>query len=604
MLNGSFDELMQEATGAPGENPNTDLSALLAPATLLAHDGGIMDQGAAAPIPTDRLGTLGPDVLLGGAGVDRLLGREGADTLDGGGGRDFLAGGRGDDLYIIRTGQERVAELAGEGVDTVQSAVDFVLPANVEVLRLMGSAIRGTIRQGEGAVYGNAANNLLDARGGVGRLFGGAGNDTYYVDGADDVVSEETVAGQDDGGVDLVQASVSFRLGAFVEHLTLTGSSALNGTGNALANRLTGNSGDNRLMGEGGADTLNGGRGSDTLIGGAGNDVYYVESLGDTVVEQINEGIDTVRSSITYTLPANVEALVLEGTANLNGTGNAHSNTLTGNPGANSLDGGGGSDTMSGGAGNDIYFVDRATDRVVERAGEGTDTVYASVDYTMPANAEVLNLKGAAVRGTINPGGDGWIYGSAIANVLDGRGGTARMHGGAGDDVYFVDSSGDRVVEAANGGIDTVNATISYVLSAEVERLILGGTANLSGSGNDLANDLTGNAGANRLRGGGGADTLTGGDGADIFVFTVATDAGDVVRDFTGGSDRLDVAALLRSVGYAGSDPFGDGYLAVRAAGADLDVLFDANGGGDNFAMLVRLLDTAPSELTAGSWIL
>ncbi len=154
---------------------------------------------------------------------------------------------------------------------------------------------------------------------------------------------------------DTITAAVTTTLPANVENLTLTGTAAINGTGNAGNNVITGNSGNNTLNGGAGNDTLNGGAGIDTLIGGLGNDIYIVDSITDIITENASAGTDTIQSSVTYTIAAlaNVENLTLTGTAAINGTGNAGNNLITGNSGNNTLNGGAGDDTLNGGAGLD-----------------------------------------------------------------------------------------------------------------------------------------------------------------------------------------------------------------------------------------------------------
>ncbi len=149
-----------------------------------------------------------------------------------------------------------------------------------------------------------------------------------------------------------------------VENLTLTGAAAINGTGNTLANVITGNSA---------ANTLSGGTGADTLIGGAGDDTYVVDNVGDVVTENAGEGNDTVQSSVTYTLVANVENLTLTGAGNISGTGNTSNNLLRGNTGNNTLNGAAGFDVLEGGAGNDT-LTDTSGGNYLN-GGAGTDTL-------------------------------------------------------------------------------------------------------------------------------------------------------------------------------------------------------------------------------------
>jgi|GEM_PF-5569339 len=236
------------------------------------------------------------------------------------------------------------------------------------------------------SLYGGNGNDSLDGgigddtlNGGTGAdtLIGGTGNDTYIVDNVGDVVTETSTIATE---IDTVQSSITYTLVANVENLTLTGTTAINGTGNALNNTITGNSGNN---------ILDGGTGADILIGGTGNDTYIVDNVGDVVTETstLATEIDTVQSSITYTLVANVENLTLTGTAAIDGTGNTLNNILIGNSGNNLLVGGAGNDTLTGNAGSDILaggtgndtlnlgLNDGASDFVRYAFGDGSDTI-------------------------------------------------------------------------------------------------------------------------------------------------------------------------------------------------------------------------------------
>lgn len=219
-------------------------------------------------------------------------------------------------------------------------------------------------------------NDMLDGGSGTDTMMGGTGNDTYVVDNIGDLVVEN--AGE---GIDTIKAKVSFTLAANIEKLILTGTASIDGTGNDLANSLTGNSGSNTLMGLGGNDILNGGSGADMMYGGTGNDTYFFDTLGDKVIENAGEGVDTVKATISYALAANVEKLVLVGTGAIDGTGNALANTVTGNGASNMLRGLAGSDTLSGGAGDD-YLIG-GTGRDVMTGDAGNDSfVFATGDFS------------------------------------------------------------------------------------------------------------------------------------------------------------------------------------------------------------------------------
>jgi Ca2+-binding RTX toxin-like protein len=455
---------------------------------------------------------------------------------------------------------------------------------------------------GKDTLSGAGGDDLIDGGTGADTMRGGTGNDTYIVDNAADKVIEAK-----NEGTDTVKSSVTYALTSNVEKLVLTGTANINGTGNGLANTITGNSGNNILDGKGGADTM---------TGGNGNDTYIVDNAGDKVVEKSGGGTDTVKSSITYALTNYVEKLVLTGTANINGTGNSLANTITGNSGNNILDGKGGADTMTGGKGNDTYIVDNAGDKVVEKSGEGTDTVKSSVSYTLSGYVENLTLTGS---GNINGTGNGLnniLTGNAGNNTLNGGAGADTMKGGNGNDVYVVDNAGDKVIEAKNQGTDTVKASVGFSLAGQyIENLTLTGSSNINGTGNGLNNILTGNAGNNTLSGLGGNDTLnggagndklygglgndvlTGGAGKDYFVFDTALNAKnnvDKITDFSVVDDTIwldhDIFTALSTgklsaanfvVGKAAADA-NDHIIYNSTTGA---LYYDADGNGSGAAV-------------------
>jgi Ca2+-binding RTX toxin-like protein len=472
----------------------------------------------------------------GNAAANRLAGNSGANIIDGGQAADRMTGGAGNDLYVVDDAGDVIVEAANGGADAVESSVSHRIGAAVESLTLTGSSdIDGDGNAAANSIAGNAGANRLNGREGADTLAGGAGDDTYFVDHAGDSLVETLAA-----GTDRVNSTVSHTLGANFEILTLAGTAAIAGTGNALANAITGNAAANALRGEGGNDRLDGGAGGDSMHGGAGSDLYVVDHGRDAVIELAGAGIDTVESSVTHTLDANVEQLVLTGAEATGGVGNALANVITGNAAANILNGGGGNDVMTGGAGDDTYVADRAGDRVVELLAGGVDLVRSSASFVLADQVEHLALIGTGSASATGNALDNQLTGNSGDNLLDGLGGSDSMAGGRGNDTYVVGDAGDTVLEAASGGVDRVMSSLSHALSEGVEQLTLTGIADIDASGNALDNLLTGNRGRNRLDGGAGADRMIGGRGSDVYI---VDDAGDqAVESSAGGVDLVESA--------------------------------------------------------------
>jgi Ca2+-binding RTX toxin-like protein len=466
--------------------------------------------------------------FFGGGGNDTIVinGRNG-DTLNGGDGNDILKGGLGQDTVNGEAGNDLITML--------------VTPGNVDTID--------------------------------------AGGDT------DTLVLSGVVPGDHIVVADLSQADQVVSIGGIPDALVQSGFENINAAGIGSSLTVTGSAGNNILIGSKGNDSIDGGAGTDTMAGGLGNDTYAVDVDTDLVTEALNGGVDLVQSTaVNFTLSANVERLTLLGTADSNGTGNALNNMLTGNSGVNIL---------TGGAGNDTYVVQNETDSVVENVNGGTDVVRsAAANFTLGANVEhLILLDGTDINGTGNAlnnvltgnsgnnilsGGNGndRLIGNAGNDILDGGIGIDTMAGGVGDDTYIRDVAADVITEALNAGTDTVQSALSYTLGANVENLTLTGSANLTGTGNQLINTLTGNdadnllaglAGNDMLLGGTGNDTLNGGLGNDQLDGGLGNDTliGDLGQDtVTGGAGDDRITMLVTA-----------GNVDTIDAGADTDTL-------------------------------
>ncbi|MBB4067228.1 beta strand repeat-containing protein [Gellertiella hungarica] len=572
-------------------------------------DGGEGDDTINGRDGNDNLtGGLGDDTLMGGAGDDRLTGSDNTD------GEDTLVGGTGNDTYVVDGLDDVIDELAdnGSGTDTVvANEVTYDLRSDrirgeVENLTLTGSRnVNGFGTRGDNVITGNdgnnklyglegndtliggqgtdrleggAGNDRLDGGTGIDTLLGGIGNDTYVVDDARDIVDERaTMLPKNAPNNDTVEASITYSLTGnasifgVIENLTLTGNTAIDGTGNELdnlitgngaVNRLYGNEGNDKLVGGAGADileggdgndTLDGGTGADTMSGGDGDDIYIVDDANDVVDESSGTGVDTIMSSVTYSMvrqngalpQGSIEKLVLTGAANINATGNALANDIKGNDGNNTLDGGAGNDrleggagtdTLKGGKGNDTYVIDSYTDTLDETSGRGSD-----ID---------------TVEGAMN-------------------------------------------ISFANGSTETPT------IRGDIEGIRLMGTGNFNATGNGLNNELTGNSGNNRLDGGLGNDTLTGGKGADSFLFSTAlngTNNVDRITDFNAPEDTILLDhAIFTAAGAVGmialnafvSNLTGSATTADQRIIYEMDtgkLFYDADGSGAGAAIQFALL--------------
>jgi Ca2+-binding RTX toxin-like protein len=592
----SVDNALDTVTELTAQGTDTVRSAI--GYTLGANVENLVMTGTAA---INGTGNYMPNTINGNGAANRL---------DGGGSVDTMIGGSGNDFYLVDNSTETVVELAGGGMDTVQTAVAFRLPDEVEVLILTGTgAVNGTGNGLANTLHGNDGANTLDGGAGADAMFGGLGDDTYMIDNLRDRATEASAA----GGNDHVLSLVSFQIAANIERLTLTGTGHVNGFGNELGNVLTGNSGNN---------ILGGGAGADTMAGGLGNDIYEVDNGGDVTTELAGEGTDTVRSSVTRTLGANLEHLVLTGLVAANGTGNELSNNLTGNAAANVLtglagndriEGGGGADRMVGGLGDDTYVID-GLDTLVEVAGEGSDTVISRQSYTLLADFENLTLSGSLnIAGTGNALNN-VLNGNDGNNQLDGGAGADSMFGGRGNDIYIVDNAGDRATEVyVDGGTDLVISYISFSIAGNVENLNLIGSGATTGIGNGLANVINGNNAANFLVGGLGADTLNGGLGNDTYLYRSSAESSAAAMDriFVSSADKIDLSQIDSNPAATGNNAFafiGAGAFSgtagqLRAYGSGSAWFVEADIDGDGIADLMIDVTTAGQPLVAANFV-
>lgn len=452
-VDNSSDKVVESSTGGTGDRINSSVTYTLAGRyveTLSLLGSANIDATGNSQAQTlngnsgNNLlsGLAGNDALNGNAGVDTLDGGDGDDVLDGGTGADILTGGLGNDTFYVDNVADDVVETSTGGTDDrIFSSVSYTLTGRtVETLTLTGTAaLSATGNSLAQTLVGNSGDNLLSGLDGNDILNGGAGNDVLDGGNGDDTL---------DGGTGSDTATYAAATAGVTVSLAVAGAQATGGAGSDTlisVENLAGSAFNDTLTGNSGANVLDGGAGADILTGGDGNDIFYVDNVGDDVVEGSTGGTaDQIFSSVTYTLGGRyVETLTLTGSANINATGNGQANTLIGNSGSNVLnassgndvvDGKLGADTLTGGAGTDIFAfssalgggnVDTVTDYVV-----ADDTI--QLDDAVFAGLALGSLSASAffIGAAASDASDRIIYNSATGALLfdaDGNGAGAAI---------------------------------------------------------------------------------------------------------------------------------------------------------------------------------
>lgn len=639
----------------------------------------------------------GNDQVLGLDGDDRLTGGNGNDYLNGGSGADRMSGGEGNDRYEVDNILDVVIDDGsnagqpgddGEHDDVILSSVSYTLGANIENLYLQdlmrwdagaaqwvvqtrlningtgnerNNALEGSEgnnilrgmdgndwlygRPGNDTLYGGNGNDFLDGQDGTDVMYGGAGDDIYFAGSREDTIVEDTGDGRDR----VYSAYDNYTLGTNLEDLLLVRENPYepdeimgngrSGNGNSLRNRIYGNALNNVLDGRAGADFM---------YGGLGNDTYIVDDLGDVVQDAISianffdqgvnlalreGGDDTVRSSVTFALGANLENLALTGSADLDGTGNELANTIIGNAGDNILygstgndilNGGAGNDYLRGGSGNDTASFDTATREV--RVDLGLSAAQATSGAGRDTLVSIENLIGSNYSDTLaGNAGDNRVFGGRGNDSLTGGDGDDYLNGGIGSDFALYSSATAAVnidlnittaQETGGAGSDTLTGIEKLTGSVFADTLTGNARNNILGGG--LGNDtLSGNSGNDWLFGGAGRDSLSGGTGTDTFVFDKPLNSRtniDTITDFDASADTINLdrtifaglptTGLLSSANFRvsldGSGGANEYILYNQSSGA---LLYDRDSNGAGVAVQFATLTNRPHNVTAADFM-
>jgi Ca2+-binding RTX toxin-like protein len=383
------------------------------------------------------LGAGGNETLNGGGGNHSIYGDWANDSLNSGAGEDFMYGGEGNDaLNALEAdidngiGDDVYIGFGKDTLNTLEAGIDNEIDEEVYI-----GFGKDTLNTLEAVITDGDEPRWTEGTTGPDTLSGNSEPNIFLALAGDDIVKGF-------GGDDYI----------------------FGGPGNDL---LYGGAGLDYIKGESGNDTLNAlEAGVDSLFGGIGNDVYIVYTTADILVENPNEGIDIVRSSASYTLDANVENLLLTGTASVNGTGNTLNNQITGNSRNNTLNGGGGNDTLNGGGGNDILTGGLGSNQFLFNTAVAPANVDRITDFSIPLNDRIV-LDKSVFSALDTPAGN-VLLATDFAEINVAPGAEVVAAGNSGDEIIYNRQTGNLFYNPNNSaaGFGTGGgrfATITFV---------------------------------------------------------------------------------------------------------------------------------------------
>jgi len=541
----------------------------------------------------------GYDTLIGGSGATTLIGGAGGDTMEGGSGATVMIDNGGAGSMIAGTGLTTMIGGTGSGTEFyVDNAADVIIAAaynnneeNTSVSLTIAANIMDLSATGTAAIvltggaldnnqlYANTGNDTLVAGSGIVQFVGNSGNDVFIANNSADTVYEGWSANP---GNDTEETTASIVLGDKVNNLVGLGSAALTLTGNNTNDDvITANTGADTLVAGSGNDTLIAGAGPDVLIGGTGNDVFVINNAQDVIQEAANTGANTEETSVSTVLAANVQNLTGLGAGNLSLTGNSLGGTIVANSGNDTLVAGGAATTLVGGTGSDLLIGNMAQGSSAAtqyslNATDGNATIQgsgANDSLVLGAGVFAEMVTATSTIGTVNG-----VSGQTIVTLQIAGGGTITLDAPAFSSVTFADGSSTTLANLIAQGALTTSSATSTTLASGMNRLILTGTGNLVGTGNNIADSLLANSGNDTLIAGSGVATMYGGAGNDVFV---VNNAADVIVEGVNGGQNVEQTSVSTTLATNVEQLVATGSAALVLTGGTTAGVVTANSGAD-----------------------